>query len=82
MEAVVPLSALRGDDRPVLDIGLARRALRVREPDHTEFDGRDGRRSAQKTVSSPHACTNGPGNFGYRFLIASSAQFVGAPVTL
>jgi hypothetical protein len=36
--------ALRDDDRPVLDIGLARRALSVREPDHTEFDGQDGRR--------------------------------------
>jgi hypothetical protein len=35
--------------------------------------------AARRTLRR-HACTNGPGDFRYLFLIASSAQYVSAPI--
>jgi hypothetical protein len=36
--------------------------------------GEHGGRPHEKEAAEAHACTNGPGDFKYLFLIASSAQ--------
>ena len=73
--------ALRDDHGATLGISRMASALSLDQGDDPERAEHSGR-PHKKEGAEGHPCTKGPGDFRYFVLIASSAQYVSAPIVI
>jgi hypothetical protein len=72
---------LSDDHGSTLGISRVASALSLDQGDDPER-GKHSGRPHKKEAGEGHACTKGPGDFRYFVLIASSAQYVSAPIVI